>query len=351
MLLEDFEILHHAYSNIFAQIEGKKVLIVGATGMITSYLSKFLIYLLASFSFELYLHGRNEEKLATIYGREISNEHVHFVSFDFEKNQMPLFRPDFIIHAASPASTKAFFETPVNVISPNIIGTWNLLNWAKEIKVHKFLFFSSVSIYGEGGLSKTILSEDDYGIVNPLCDRSSYVESKRTGEQMCCAFWKQYNVPTSIIRIRHTFGPTFDLSQDTRIVPKVIKKITEKKDIEIYKDPSALVQFTYIADLAAAILFVALRGKNGEAYNAAGNEVVRMDDVVDWMIHSDNHIQSKLIEKEIDSNYNFSKGKGINYLKLSNDKLKSLGWNQIYEVKEGFERTVRYYLDNNRPLL
>lgn len=256
---------------------------------------------------------------------------------------MPDITPDYVIHAASPASTKFFVEKPVDVISPNIIGSWHLLNWVKEIEIKKFLLFSSGSIYGEGGTEKTVLTESDYGIVDPLNDRSSYVESKRACEQMCKAFWKQYGVPTSIIRIRHTFGPTFDIEHDTRIVPKSLKKIINGEDIEIYRDPSSVIQYTYIADMIAAILLVMLKGENGKAYNAAGDEVVKMDDVIEWMIRSDKRITSKLIEKDIDQNYSFSKGKGINYVKLSNERLKGLGWKQLFRVKDGFERTVKSY--------
>ena len=95
--------------------------------------------------------------------------------------------------------------------------------------------------------------------------------------------------------------------------------------------------------MIAAILLVMLKGENGKAYNAAGDEVVKMDDVIEWMIRSDKRITSKLIEKDIDQNYSFSKGKGINYVKLSNERLKGLGWKQLFRVKDGFERTVKSY--------
>ena len=109
-----------------------------------------------------------------------------------------------------------------------------------------------------------------------------------------------------------------------------------------------MIQYTYIADMAAAILSVLLEGENGEAYNAGGDEIVKMDDVVEWMVNADPAIVSILREKEIDRNYSFGKGKGINFLKLSNQKLKELGWKQLYSNKDGFSRVVKYYLEEAR---
>jgi nucleoside-diphosphate-sugar epimerase len=344
VIIEDFDIIEKTYEKELSKLQGKKLLVTGSYGMITSYLCSFLIHIMDRFDLELYLQGRNERKLRERYGNFEESRRVHLMLFDFEKGELPDIKPDYILHAASAASTKYFVECPVDVLRPNTVGTWNLLNYAKENNIEKFLFFSSNSIYGEGGVEKVILSENDYGIVDPLNDRSCYIESKRMSEQMCAAFWKQYKVPANIIRICHTYGPTFDVEQDTRIIPRTIKKILSGSDVEIYRDPDSVIQYTYIADMVAAILLIMLKGNNGEAYNAGSDEIVKMDDVIAWMLQADPQIKSKLIEKEIDGNYNFAKGKGINFLKLSNEKLRSLGWRQLFSNEEGFKRMVKHYL-------
>lgn len=344
IILEDFNILHDKYDVIFSSLNNSNILITGANGMITTYLSEFMISLAERYNIQLYFQVRNIEKTKEKFKDYTNIEYVHIVNFDFENNKIPDIKFDYIIHAASPASTKQFVECPVDVISPNVIGTWNLLQYAKKTGVKKFLICSSNSIYGEGGISKNELTENDYGIVNPLGERSSYIEAKRISEQMGVAFWRQYGVPVSIGRICHTYGPTFDLCRDDRIIPRVIKQILNNEDIIIYKDPNSVIQYTYIADMVAAMLLVLVKGNSGEAYNLGGNEIVKMDDVIEWMVNADPIITSKLIEKKIDSNYSFSKGKGVNFIRLSNDKLKSLGWEQLFSSKEGFYRTIMSYL-------
>lgn len=350
VIADDFEKLLSVYSDKLEALRDCSILITGANGMITTYLAGFLAYIAETHNLQLYLQCRNLEKAENTFKYYLSREWFHLVEFDFENNNIPNIRFDYILHAAGPASTKFFVESPVDVISPNVIGTWYLLQHARRTGVRKFLLFSSNLIYGEGGTEKTVLTEVDYGIVDPLNDRASSIESKKLSEQMGVAFWKQYKVPVSIIRICHTYGPTFDLQRDTRIIPRVIRLILGGEDIEIYRDPGSVIQYTYIADISAAILLVLLEGENGEAYNSGGDEIVKMEDVIEWMVTSDPRIRSTLIEKEPDENYRFGKGKGINFVKLSNRKLKELGWKQLYSNKAGFARTVSCYLDESEYL-
>ena len=347
IMMEDFSLIEEKYQDVINKLKGKKIFVTGSTGMITSYLCLFLISLAETYNIKLILQCRNEKKAEKIYGEYIGKPFINIATLNFEKGEYPDIKPDYIIHAASAASTKFFVETPVDVMGPNIVGTWNLLNYAKENHIDKFLFFSSNSIYGEGGITKDVLTEEDYGIVDPLNERSSYIESKRASEQMCRAFWKQYKVPTSIIRICHTYGPTFDIENDSRIIPRTIKKILNGENVEIYKDPHSVIQYTYIADMTAAILTVLTKGENGEAYNSGGDEIVKMDDVIEWMFDAVDSISSRLIEKEMDSNYNFAQGKGVNFVKLSNDKIRAIGWNPMFTNKDGFKRMVRSYMSKN----
>jgi nucleoside-diphosphate-sugar epimerase len=244
---------------------------------------------------------------------------------------------------ASYAGTKYFNETPVDVIKPNVMGTINLLEYARVHPMKKLLFLSSNSIYGEGGIDKCLLSENDYGIVDPLATRSCYIEAKKMAEQICVAYYKQFDIPTAIIRICHTYGPTFDIEGDSRIIPRVIKQIKNEEDIVIYKDDSSKVQYTYIADMCAAMIMILLKGENGQAYNAGGDELITVDDAIGYMVKAAGK-KVNLIEKEIDSSYAFKKGNGVNFLMLDNSKLKALGWKILFSNEDGFARTVKKYL-------
>ena len=347
ILCEDFDVLMNEYSEVFEIFRNKTFLVTGATGLLTTYLCKCLLLCAEKYNIRVYLQCRNREKAEKIYKDQLNNSHAEILTFDLISGDPPDIKFDYIIHAASMASTKYFIETPVDVILPNVVGTYRLLELAKKVKVEKFLFFSSNSIYGEGGTDKEILTENDYGIVDPLGDRASYIESKRLGEQTCRAFYKQYGVNTNIIRITHTYGPTFDIKRDTRILPRVIKNLLTDTEMVMYKDPSASAQYTYIADMIAAVLLILVKGISGEVYNAGADEIVKIDDAVSWMIDAAGKTDSAVKQIDIDENYNFSNGKGVNDKKVSNEKLKSLGWHQLYTPKDGFERMVKCYIEDN----
>lgn len=347
---KDFEKIFGFYQEDLEGLRDKKILITGGSGMITTYLAEFLLFIAEEYRLDLYLQCRNKQKAEHLYGEHLGKECFHLSDFDFENGEIPDIRFDYIVHAASPADTRAFVEKPVEVISPNVLGTWHLLRHAERTRAGKFVFFSSNSIYGEGGIEKTVLTESDYGIVDPLNERSSYVEAKRLAEQMCMAFWREYKVPAAIIRICHTYGPTFDLQNDMRIIPRVIRKILEGNDIEIYKDPHSVIQYTYVADMVSAILLVLLKGENGQVYNAGADDMVKMDDIISWMVHADENICVNLIEKEIDKNYHFAKGKGVNLTKLSNERLHRTGWRQLFDHKDAIIRIMQSYRERYKDI-
>ena len=133
VIIEDFSIIEKTYEKELKKLYGKKILVTGSYGMITSYLCLFLIHIMEKFDLELYLQGRNTQKLRQRYGKFEDSGRVHLMTFDFEQGEIPDIKPDYILHAASAASTKYFKECPVDVLSPNTVGTWNLLNYAKKI--------------------------------------------------------------------------------------------------------------------------------------------------------------------------------------------------------------------------
>lgn len=346
-IAEDTELLRKSYPDLFETFKNKTLLVTGATGLLTTYLCKCLLFCAERYNIRLYLQCRSRDKAKRIYRDYLDSPRFEILTFDLISGSLPDLRFDYIIHAASMASTKYFVETPVDVVLPNVVGTYRLLELARRNGTEKFLFFSSNSIYGEEGTDKAVLSENDYGIVDPLGDRASYIESKRIAEQMCRAYYKQYGVKTGIIRITHTYGPTFDIETDMRILPRVIKNLLAGKEMVMYKDPSASAQYTYIADMIAAILFVLVKGTQGEVYNAGADELVKIDDAVSWMIEASGKTDSSVKQMDIDENYSFAKGKGINDKKISNERLKALGWRQLYTPKDGFARMVRCYMDDN----
>lgn len=187
-----------------------------------------------------------------------------------------------------------------------------------------------------GGKNKGILSENDDCIFDNRSNEACYSESKRMAEEMCRCFWRQYRVPIIASRISHTYGPCYDMENDSRIIPRLLRSIINCNNIEIFRD-DALIQYTYILDIVMGIFILLARGKNGEIYNLGGDEFITLNYVIDAMI---SFCDNKVIvtEKEIDNSYKFKEKCKESF--LSNEKLKCLGWSPLIDIKEGMNRVI-----------
>lgn len=342
IIQKDIDIINNHFGNVISEMKNSTVLITGACGMITSYLAYVLINNADEINLQIYLQCRNINKAEKIYSDYKDNSRVHIIDMPLDKTIETQINYDYIIHGASLAGTEHFLNNPVGVISPNVLGVYNLLEYSRKNNIKKFLFLSSTLIYGVS--NKMQLDEGTYGEVDPLGERACYIESKRMGETFCSAYTKQFATRTGIIRMSHTYGPTFDIQRDNRAIPRSIRNMIQGEDIVLYRDPDSVLQYIYAADIASAILFVLCKGNEGEAYNACGNELITMEKALSFMIAADDSIKSSLIEKPIDENYAFGRGKGINYSKVDNKKLQSLGWKPLFSAEEGFARTIKSYL-------
>jgi nucleoside-diphosphate-sugar epimerase len=168
-------------------------------------------------------------------------------------------RIHYIIHAASLVSRNDFTGNPVNVISVNVNGTWNMLELAREKEVEGFLYLSSREIYGETATDKRFIKEDDYGAVNPTLVRSCYPESKRMAENLCACYSHQYSMPVTIARLGHVYGPEYSLASG-RVWEEFIQMAVAGKDIVLNSDGKTELALTYVADAVSGLFFTLLNG-------------------------------------------------------------------------------------------
>ena len=339
VIYEDMEYLAEKHLTCFSQLENKRILITGSTGMIMSYMSEFLVRLNKKYKLNMiiYLQGRNKEKLYKKHRAICLEENVFLVDFDILNKIPDDISFDYIVHGASPAATKYFLEQPVDTILPNVNGLMNMLNYAKNVNSGgtKVVFCSSNVIYGK--VNSAAITENDYGIIDILGERSCYVESKRMGEQLCVAYHRQYGIFANIVRVPYTYGPTYDLEIDQRAIPRFMQCLLDNKDVEMFQD-NTVIQYTYVGDVICGILYALLYGKPGSqgAYNICSENNINMYEFVDLMRKNCLNT-SKIIIKE--ENY-FIKNKELNFTTIDNEKLKKLGWKEEYDYSLGIKQMM-----------
>ncbi len=325
-------------------LKDSTVLVTGSYGMIASYVVYFLIYLNEehNMNIKIICQGRKREKMSARFGVYRDKEYFFEEYFDLNEKIRIIHKADYIFHAASLADSSYFQKNPIEVEEPNAVGTYFLLQYARECKVKGFLYFSSGAVYGKMSEQGVDITEDMYGIVDPLDMHSCYEESKRMGETWCVSFYREHGIPVKIARMGHTYGPTMDIKNDSRVFASFMKDVMEGQDITMMSDGSAQRLFCYVADAVAAFFLLLFKGKAGEAYNVCNTEgFISVAELAETLVSLFPEKHLKVIKKERTDTGSYLEATFNKANKPIESKLRQLGWYCEYTVKDGFQRVAK----------
>ena len=326
------------------ELKNSTVLITGAYGMLASYMAYMLIYLneCCNMNIRIIAVVRSEEKLKKRFVSYANREYFSIYQGSLSEALYIEENIDYIIHAASFASPQYYATCPVDVLKPNVIGNFHLLELAREKNVKGYLFFSSGDVYGKVAGISTI-SEKDTGAIDPLDIHSCYSESKRMAETMCYAYFEQYNVPVKILRIWHTYAPTMDIENDPRVYASFMNNIVNGNDIVIKSDGAGMRSFCYIADAVAAFFIVLLKAPSGEAYNVCNTaEFYSIKELAELLVPLRQDKKLNVVIKKRAHSEHYVENMNANSVPPSDKKLRALGWEPEYTTKQGFIRVYKY---------
>ena len=155
-----------------------------------------------------------------------------------------------IYNLACPASPIHYQHNPIKTVKTSVMGAINMLGLAKRIKA-KILQASTSEVYGDPQVHPQ--TEDYWGYVNPVGERSCYDEGKRSAETLFMDYHLQNQVRIKIVRIFNTYGPRMQ-PDDGRVVSNFIVHALQGEDIVIHGDGSQTRCFQYISDLVEALI-------------------------------------------------------------------------------------------------
>lgn len=284
-----------------------KILVTGAAGFIGSNLCQRLLS-----------EGHNViglDNLSTGYKENISHL-LHLKNFEFiEGDITAAFKGNVfqIYNLAAPSSATNHLADPIGTIKTVILGTLNMLELAKSCNA-TILQASTSKIYGKTHTSS--IPETTPGVVDMLSQSAAYIESKRVSETIMTSFWRKYGTDIRIARIFNTYGPNM-WADNNRIIPMVIERALQGRDITIYQ--------------------------NGLQYRSP----CYIDDVVDGLIQlMNNHLDKSQDNHEMgvcDSNYNMhypqKQKKSKDYQQLHRPI--NIGNNQRLTIKDLVEKIIK----------
>ncbi|MBX3539694.1 MAG: NAD-dependent epimerase [Chelatococcus sp.] len=157
-------------------------------------------------------------------------------------------KPEIVIHLAAQAGVRYSLENPRAYVDTNVVGTFNLMECVRRAPPLHFLLASTSSVYG--GNTKMPFVESD-PTDHPL---TLYAASKKATEVMTHSYAHLWGVPTTVFRFFTVYGPW---GRPDMALFKFTKGIIEGTPIDIYNNGDMARDFTYIDDLARAIVLLA----------------------------------------------------------------------------------------------
>lgn len=313
------------------ELRDKAVLITGATGLVGSMLVRALCA--APVPMTVLAHVRNVQKAKAMFG-ELP---VTFVVGDVTD---PIEYPgsvDHILHTASVTASKAFVTQPVETLMTAIGGTKNVLEFARKKKISSMVYVSSMEAFGITDPVLDRVTEKDLGYIDILSVRSSYSEGKRICECLCAAYASEYGVPVKIARLAQTFGAGVS-REDGRVFAQFTKACLAGTDIVLHTAGKSMGNYCYTADAVRGLLTILVKGENASAYTVVNEstsmpirEVARL--VSDTLTGG----QTKIIFDIPESALTYGYAPDVT-MRLSGEKLRSLGWEPEVDLSEMFRR-------------
>lgn len=320
------------------KLSGKSLLLTGASGLVGTVLVDALMKKNRDDNLNLKIcaAGRNEKIAKERFADYLDDKNFEFVKLDVNEPIKNDFAVDFIIHAASNTHPLLYSTEPVGTMTTNIIGTYNLLEFGLRKKISRFVFVSSVEIYGKALRDEDIYDENYCGYINCNTLRAGYPEAKRAGEALCQAYISQHGLDIVIPRLSRIYGATMRLN-DSKAMSEFIMNSVRSEDIVLKSQGVPRFSYCYATDAASGILYSLLNGKCGEAYNVAdSSEILSLRQIAEYI----SSLAGRKVVFELPSETQ-AKGfsKAVNAI-MSNDKLRALGWSPKDDTRSGVKKTV-----------
>lgn len=228
----------------------RKVLITGTAGFIGYHLAS---HMLAEGFQVVGYDGMTDYYDVTLKQRRHQNllQNANFTCVeglleDFNKlrDLVKATKPDIIVHLAAQAGVRYSLENPRAYIESNIVGTFNVMECAKEFEVGHLLMASTSSAYGAN--TQMPFKETDKADTQ----LTIYAATKKANENMGHSYAHLYKIPTTMFRFFTVYGPW---GRPDMALFKFVDAALKGRPIDVYNNGDMARDFTYVTDLVRGI--------------------------------------------------------------------------------------------------
>jgi dTDP-glucose 4,6-dehydratase len=273
------------------------------------------------------------------------NNRVKLFTLDFTKKLdvgliQEIGQVDYILHMGAETHVDRSIDDPRPFIETNILGTYNMLEYAKGLtKLKAFIYFSTDEVFGPAPEGTKYKEWARYNSGNP------YAASKAGGEELTLAYGNTYKLP---VIITHTMNCIGERQHPEKFVPMCIKKILNGEEVIIHankdKTKSGSRHWIHARNVADAILFLLDGAETQDKYNIVGEEMSNLE--VAQLIAD---IMGKPLKYKMVDFHSSRPGHDLRYA-LDGTKMAELGWTPPKDLRASLEKTIKWFLENKKWL-
>lgn len=236
-----------------------------------------------------------------------------------------------IVNFAAESHVDRSIRNPQVFIETNVLGTTNLLNIAKDVKIEKFVQVSTDEIYGSLGETGYFTEE------TPLDPNSPYSASKAAADLIALSYFETFGLDVSITSCSNNYGP---YQFPEKLIPLMVTNAMEGKDLPIYGDGLNVRDWLHVEDHCQAIDLVLRQGRAGEVYNIGGHNERTNNQIVELIV--DKLGVSKDLITYVEDRLGHDRRYAIDPTKIETE----LGWKPKYTFDTGIVETIDWFKAN-----
>ncbi len=266
---------------------------------------------------------REEEGAATFFQGDICDPELLGRAFDGAKC---------VFHQAALASVQRSVQDPLATNRANVEGTLQVLRVARQCGVHRVVYASSSSVYGD---TPTLPKSEHM----PTVPRSPYAVSKLAGEHYCRVYTDLFGLETVALRYFNVFGPRQDpASQYAAVVPIFVTALLEGRRPTVFGDGEQSRDFTYVEDVVTANLLAAeAEGAAGLVFNVGCGSRHTINDLLRAL--------RAVVGTDIEPVYTAERAGDVRHSQADIRRAREvLGYEPSVGFEEGLGRTVQWHL-------
>lgn len=329
----------------------KNLLVTGGAGFIGS---NFIRYVFEKtgfqgriINFDALTYAGNPKSLCDIeakYGDRYIFVHADIRNPDAIRKAFADYDVDTICHFAAESHVDRSIVAPGDFIQTNIVGTYNLLQAAKELgeKLERFHHVSTDEVFGSLG-ETGFFSE-----TTPYQPHSPYSSSKAASDHLVRAYHDTYGLPTTISNCSNNYGP---YQFPEKLIPLMIMNALEGKPLPVYGEGLNVRDWLHVDDHCSAIWTVMTKAEVGTTYCVGGRSELRNIEVVKKICALVDKLAAPLpsgkpresLITHVADRLGHDQRYAIDCSLIEND----FGWKQTHTADSGFEETVKWYLANS----